>query len=889
MLIRRIEVRNFKCLNEPLILGGFKEGINVIAGSNELGKSTLLEAIKAVIFQQYNSGAKEVKEFRPYGSQVRPEVALDLEFDSKNYSIRKAFCAKQTAEFRSPGGVFEGSEAEEKIRELFGLQNIGKTTGAKKGPDAGIWGLLWVDQGTAEDGLQTSAGGKEVWTHVLESNINSINAGQRGRVLLRNIEKELDKYYTPKDGDPKDLLKKAIEEAKAKHGALEEALQSFAQYESKLNRLQLVQDKLAVYEKEKTLQNAQAEVEKATADINSFELLKPSLKAASEAEKLANVQFDQAQKQKDDRNKLKTKREETSKRIADLESGLKDQSITLTELKEKLKTAEEKIAATKKCCMDLEKSCEQVEHRERIQALELEMESITGKISSLEGLEQKLAENTGEQQKLLVSDTLLTKLRALDKELQTAEMRCNAAATRIQLKPLSSQKAVIDGNEITQATELSITKATEIKLDGWGDISILPGGEETEKFAQEFSRLKKQMEKELATISVASLEEAEGLLRRRKELELLITSTKNEIANLGSSAALKDRLRTAEDQLKQHKTALGTDTQPPAADKTPESLKAELKTARADLSAAEQAYKTQSSKHDQLVIDFNTRQATLKQNRDALIELEQAISETSHLTDELLENQLKDATLKLAEARQNAQNTRNDLGKFKESELNERLAEAKRVRDMTDKQIKSLSNDQLTLSTELNMDGQSGLGEKIEQLKGELQLAEKKRDQLKKTADALKLLRDTLRTAETESKEQIFQPVLQILTPYLKQLFPAAQLNINQSTFEISDLQRNGLNEPYTSLSTGTREQISVLTRIAVAKLLKQQGQPSVIVLDDALVYSDDDRFARMKEILKEVSSELQILILTCRLRDYSDIAESNIIQFQRTAGAVNR
>ncbi len=46
------------------------------------------------------------------------------------------------------------------------------------------------------------------------------------------------------------------------------------------------------------------------------------------------------------------------------------------------------------------------------------------------------------------------------------------------------------------------------------------------------------------------------------------------------------------------------------------------------------------------------------------------------------------------------------------------------------------------------------------------------------------------------------------------------------------------------------REQLSVLTRLAFARLLARDGRPAPVILDDALVYSDDDRIERMFDAL---------------------------------------
>jgi uncharacterized protein YhaN len=66
-------------------------------------------------------------------------------------------------------------------------------------------------------------------------------------------------------------------------------------------------------------------------------------------------------------------------------------------------------------------------------------------------------------------------------------------------------------------------------------------------------------------------------------------------------------------------------------------------------------------------------------------------------------------------------------------------------------------------------------------------------------------------------------------------------------------------------LSDGTQEQLAVLARLAFAELLIDQGKPAMVILDDALAYSDDERIERMFAVLSRAAKRTQILVLTCR------------------------
>jgi uncharacterized protein YhaN len=101
-------------------------------------------------------------------------------------------------------------------------------------------------------------------------------------------------------------------------------------------------------------------------------------------------------------------------------------------------------------------------------------------------------------------------------------------------------------------------------------------------------------------------------------------------------------------------------------------------------------------------------------------------------------------------------------------------------------------------------------------------------------------------------------------------VFPGAEPVIDPASLGITHLARDGARETFESLSIGAREQVAVLVRIAFATLLgEQEGRAPCLILDDALVYADETRFATMKAILQRAAREMQILVLTCRPRDY--------------------
>ena len=60
--------------------------------------------------------------------------------------------------------------------------------------------------------------------------------------------------------------------------------------------------------------------------------------------------------------------------------------------------------------------------------------------------------------------------------------------------------------------------------------------------------------------------------------------------------------------------------------------------------------------------------------------------------------------------------------------------------------------------------------------------------------------------------------------------------------------------------------------RLAFARMLARDGRHAPVILDDALVFTDDDRIERMFDALHRQAGDLQILVLTCRQRAFRDL-----------------
>ncbi|MFM8636110.1 MAG: AAA family ATPase, partial [Planctomycetia bacterium] len=141
MRLLSITVKNFRMHGELSV--AFDGSRTLVAGPNESGKSTLMEAIERVLFYPHRS-EKGLEEIRPRVGGGPPEVILRFQRNGHACTLRKVFRGAQgTAELtdETDGRKYSGDEAETELRSLLALGE-----GPLRQPIHG-WSHLWVSQG----------------------------------------------------------------------------------------------------------------------------------------------------------------------------------------------------------------------------------------------------------------------------------------------------------------------------------------------------------------------------------------------------------------------------------------------------------------------------------------------------------------------------------------------------------------------------------------------------------------------------------------------------------------------------------------------------------------------------------------------------------------------
>ncbi|MBK8233908.1 MAG: AAA family ATPase [Candidatus Eisenbacteria bacterium] len=121
MIVEQITIKNWRGYREPHTFQ-FKDGINLLAGRNEAGKSTLFEALTRVLFDRHNSKTEEIRAIQPIDSSLSPEAHVQLRANGRRYRAVKRFLQDpKSALYSDRRGTWEldheGDEADAHLRE----------------------------------------------------------------------------------------------------------------------------------------------------------------------------------------------------------------------------------------------------------------------------------------------------------------------------------------------------------------------------------------------------------------------------------------------------------------------------------------------------------------------------------------------------------------------------------------------------------------------------------------------------------------------------------------------------------------------------------------------------------------------------------------------------
>jgi hypothetical protein len=456
----------------------------------------------------------------------------------------------------------------------------------------------------------------------------------------------------------------------------------------------------------------------------------------------------------------------------------------------------------------------------------------------------------------------MDRLRALSAALGTARALRDSTATRVTMRYAPGREDGVRhaGGTLAPGATLTIHGDTVLHLDGLGELTVHPGAGPGD--VADVAEAEAALTRALASLGAASMEEATRAHGIRKDAGIRLAQVEAEFAALAPKGIeeLRRQLAALPDAPEEDAADLPT---PEAAETALHATESRALDLRARQIAARERRDEARTDHARAVVRQEEAAARLSAAVDALDQLEGREEAELASRAATAEGERRAAADALADAHSAAPDV---------AGAEAALARAQSVEDAARNRINELRPAIATLDERIAGSAGEAVEEKLAETLERLGAAEARLAGITREVRILERLRAALEAARSEARDRYFEPVAGELRPLLHLLWPDAELNWADETLLPQSLVRNGREEEVGILSGGTQEQIALLVRLAFARLLARDGRHAPVILDDALVFTDDDRIEAMFDALHRMAGDLQIIVLSCRQRAFRDL-----------------
>ena len=854
MRLRSIELTNVRRFaGQRARLSGIGDGITVLSEPNEFGKSTFFDAIHAVFFEKHGSKNAAIKALQPHAGGA-PEVAVEVDLPEGHFRIMKRWIGKPQAQVHDATGhlIRQADEAEAWIDGLMG--------GGLSGPS----GLLWVRQGLMglepeekKDRERDLSARRDLLSSVA-GEIDMMTGGRRMDAVLDRVAEALARLATttgrPKAGGE---WARALEEEAAL--ADEEAalrpraarLSGDLARRTEVNRTLIrLTDPTDAALRVQALTEAQAAHQAALAH-------QAEVAQAETALRLARLDADRAGQEIAAAENLAARVAVAQTALAKADDAAAAARARADDLDQRDRAATEAAEALAHQTRDLRSRLQAATRAETAQAAKAQAEDLQRRLDRATGLQATLDQTRAQRARITVTARMIEAADKAQSALDLARARAEAQAVTIEARPKGAP-AMLNGAALP-AGPVPILAAADLTLPGFGALRIDPGagrsGEAITQAEQALARLLAEVGADSLIAARSQWADAQGLEAESKQAAALLA----EVAPDGMDA-LRSALARAM----------------AAADDAPDTAEdvAALTAALAEAEDAEQAARAAAKAAHALAVEAGNTRAGAEANRttaarqlwDAQAEAGEDAALAARIAElKAREPALADAITTADRALETLRAAAPDL-----ATAEARLTRAKGAVDLARLAEQKAREDLASLNATILALAEEGIEERLATIAGDRAEAEARAARYEAEVRALTRLRRGLDEARTKARDAYFGPVLRELQPLLAILHPGAQLTIDDASLLPAMLTRNGQAEALEILSGGTREQVAILTRLAFARLFATAGRPVPVILDDALVHSDDDRIEAMFDALHRAARDQQILVLTCRQRAFA-------------------
>ena len=874
MRLHRVQLRNYRGVIESDVSFS-QNGVTIVEGPNEAGKTAISEGLQLAIDYPDSSQHARVKAVQPVGRDEGPEVEIAI--SSGGYEL--VYCKRwlrqprTTLEVKSPRSEsLTGREAHDRLKGI-----LAETL------DEELWRAMRIEQGTE---LALPNFGLPSMGRALDRAAGGDLATEREETLWTRIGEEYDKYWTPTGQvrTGRRSSEQGVQEARGKVAELAKQLQEIESDAALMSWL--IDESIRLSGTIDECEEREQEIEERW---NAIDRLRSEVERLNAIHSASEAQRDAAVGKWQRRESLIAALNTSTKELSDLEDEAMAAAPSLeaaTRRREDAAVAHKDAdAAVREAQAGLSRAIADRDHLRQL----IEVEQLKERHDRYLAAEQTLKQAEAFLESVKVDDEVAEKIEKAYIEDERARSAAGSAAASVEVTAL--RNIVLEtgnGNVSLAVDEINRSLVEDEALLTIPDVAQIrvSAGPESKGLAEQRRKTQETYRLLCGGVGVADVTEARRAAQERQDAqrnkEEALKAIERDLRDLTPDILL-GKVKSLTERVASYPGERPEDPPLPADLDEAQRIEAEVsglvKDCDAGLRDCAVASQNAESELNAARIDEAGRTAKIEvarsSKRDAANQL---APDREGVADEALIAAVAEAQEKEEGDRKSLEEARVRLSDADPDSVEILLDNAKQTTKRAAEELQSNRDRQNRLRSSLDLRGEQGLQSTYDVVVSELNHLFREHERQEARAEAARLLRETFAKHRNQAHQRYIEPFKDCINRLGRIVFgPTFAVEID-GALRVVRRTLDGTTLDVDQLSTGAREQLGVISRLACATIVSPDDGGAPVMIDDALGWSDPQRLQGMGAAIAAAGKQCQVVVLTCTPGRYSHVGIAQVI-----------
>lgn len=878
MQIFRLSITDFRGIHHLELADLPAQGIIMVAGANESGKSSILRALEFLFKYKSSSNAGPLVAAQPYGRDVGPQVTLHARIGDCEFKVRKRWLRKKACELQivhPKAASYTGRAADEKLEAIYNQL------------DGDLRQALFVQQGELKV-------------------LNNLEEVEPLRDYLTTTE--LTGETTSSDAILQAAKQRYFHYFSTNHKPRKSEVTRYeAEVAERTAQLTLLQEQL------EKLERSVVQMKEMEASLSELQVQLPAL---LERQQVLHQQTKAMQETEHQYSLAQQRQEALQQKIAALhkqEAALRQQEVAVQQRREQLQSLQAQQQGLQQEFQELQASTDVANINQQEQALNAQLQELQQATAEFRAVQNLLAQQTHLQQLQqkhaqleelhtqiqeveqipTITAAQMKQVRQLHTELQRIEDRLAAQAYRVSLHADSAAEVTITETGTTEKVAVGAEPITrelqESACFTVGDVHLefTPSAtsmQQRQVTPADAAAMAQECAVALAALSSADLEQAEEAFQRSVSAQAQLQQLQQQRQDLAQGATQQE-LTDAIAQVQQHVTEAAQQLDSAAVQRYTIMDEDTRKTHGLQLQDQQHSVEQHIGALQQQRNHAAIQEARLNERAEQVTsqvqqltkDIDQASATLENAQQEFEHDALQRAQDALAAGQPELEEYRQQLAAFDPELLRSELATAEQTLQQTTALISRYEGQLEQLRTQTQQRAQ--VQRLVNSAEQNLDYAQQVLEEAELERAGTQLLYQKLQQKFDAMTQRYAQPLRLAMEELASAVYGEEVAFDIDGDLVLQTRKTAAGTIPISELSGGAQEQLALIQRMSVARLV---GADSAIFVDDPLGASDPERQQAMLPVFEQAATSSQVFIMTCDPQRFRDLHPAKRFDFEQ-------